>query len=149
MSKKSSKKNQLNERVIFECKPHWFRLFWPAVIGIFFILSGFSSFFTGDISNGFMILIVGILVFVIPYLAEKTNKLVLTDKRLYGKTGIIRIKTLSAPIEKIQTVNINTGLLGRILGYSDLVIHCITGIYTFKKQSNAEEMQNAILNAIK
>ena len=36
-----------------------------------------------------------------------------------------------------------------MFGYSDLEIHCITGVYWFKKQKNAEGMQKAIFDLIK
>ena len=79
----------------------------------------------------------------------RSNKLVLTDKRLYGKNGILKVQKLSVPVDKVQYVNINQGILGKILGYSDIKINAITGTYVFKKQKNSEEMQNAILNSMK
>ena len=138
------------EDIVYECKTHWIALLLPSIIAIFFFL----LFITGltDAENrsySFVFLVISLLSFGIPFLRVKTDHLVLTERQIYGKTGIIKTQSLSAPISKIQTVNINTSLLGRILGYSDLVIHCITGVYYFKKQANAKEMQNAIINAIK
>jgi len=138
------------ERTIYECKTHWIAMVIPAIVGLLFLFSGIVG-MTGtknkESAVGF--LIIAIIAIGFPFLRIKTNKLILTNKRIYGKTGIIRIQSLTSPIEKIQTVNIDKGLLGRVLGYADIKIHCITGVYIFKKQSNAEEMQNAILNTIK
>lgn len=143
-------KTHENENVVFECKTHWIVLLWPTIIAIFFFLLFVTSISSvGDLAYSLFLLALALLIFFIPFLRVKTDHLVLTDKQIYGKTGIIKTQSLSAPISKIQTVNINSSLLGRILGYSDLEIHCITGIYDFKKQSNAREMQNAIINAIK
>lgn len=141
---------EANEKVIYECKTHWMVLAKPMIIGAFFFLLFVTGVTDKETRNfSFVFLISAILVFGIPYLRVKTNHLVLTDKRIYGKTGIIKTTSLTAPISKIQTVNIDRGPLGRVLGYSDLEIHCVTGIYRFKKQSNAQEMQNAIINVIK
>ncbi len=141
---------EVSEKELCKCKTHWSALLWPALLGIFFFLLFISSLGNKDeIGYAFVFLFVAIITFGIPFLRIKTNNLVLTDKKIYGKTGILKTQSLTAPISKIQTVNINTGLLGKILGYSDLEIHCITGVYCFKKQSNAKEMQNAIINSIK
>ena len=143
-------KTHENENVVFECKTHWIALLWPTIIAIFFFL----LFVTGltdpeNRSYSLVFLAISLLSFGIPFLRVKTDHLVLTDKQIYGKTGILKTQSLSAPISKIQTVNIHRSLLGRVLGYSDLEIHCVTGIYDFRKQSNAREMQNAIINVIK
>lgn len=142
--------NNPTEKIICESRTHWVALVIPAIIGIFFFLMFIEAVLDPESrSSSFIFLLIAILAFGIPFLNVKTNHLILTDKRIYGKTGIIKTQSLTAPISKIQTVNLNTGLLGRILGYSDLVIHCITGVYCFKKQANAKEMQNAIINTIK
>lgn len=145
-----------NEQIIYECKPHLIRLLVPAIISSFCIfgsvvgfIGGISRFDFGEILADFIMLFVAFLITAIPFLIMKTNKLILTDKRLYGRTGIIKVQKLSVPVSKIQYVNLEKGIFGRILGYSDIKINAITGTYIFKKQSNAEEMQNAILNTIK
>lgn len=143
-------KLEANEKIIFECKTHWIALLLPAFLSIFTLIMFIPAFLSKENrEDSFILLIMSILLFGIPYLRVRTNRLVLTDKRIYGKSGIIKTTSLTAPISKIQTVNIDKGILGRILGYSDLEIHCITGIYKFKKQSNAQEMQSAIINSIK
>lgn len=141
-------KIELNETIIFECKTHWMALLRPAILGAFFFLS-FLVEIKEDFVYSLIFLLIAVLVFGIPFLRIKTTHLTLTDKRIFGKQGIFNIKELSSPIAKIQTVNIDKKILGRFLGYADISIHCITGIYIFKKQMNAEEMQNAILNTIK
>lgn len=142
---------EVDEKVIIECSPHWSMLIVPAIISLVFVLSSFKGIFSSENrGSGFVCILIAALVFFIPFLLVKNNKLVLTDKRIFGKTGIIKTKSLSSPISKIQTVNIDRNALGRILGYSDLTIHCITGVYVFRlSNSNAQDMQNSILNEMK
>jgi len=127
---------------------HWSILIFPAIIALLLCIIGLIGLLLGTQNKGFalILLILGIIIFFIPFLEFKTSKLVLTDKRLYGKTGIIRVQTLTSPIQKIQTVNVEKSIMGKIFGYSDITINCITGIYVFKRQIDAEKMQNAILN---
>lgn len=140
----------VNEEKIYECKTHWVAMVIPVIVGLLFLLMGAVGMTgTQNKSVALVFLAIGVISIGLPALKTKTNKLVLTDKRLYGRTGIIKTQSLSSPIQKIQTVNIDKKILGKILGYADITIHCITGVYVFKQQSNAEEMQNAILNTIK
>lgn len=146
----AKEKIELNEQKVYECKAHWCNLIVPGLVALFFIgvfATAFSN--PNDRSISIWFLLFAVASFGIPFWKIKSCKLVLTDKRIYGKTGIIKTKSLSAPLSKVQTVNIDKKLFGRIFGYADITIHCITGVYIFKKQSNAEEMQNAILNTIK
>lgn len=139
-----------NEAIICKSRTHWIILVAPwTVAAIFFLLGAFGLTGTKNKETAFGLLIISIATFVITYLNFKTSQIVLTNKRIYGKTGIIKTRSLSSPIDKIQTVNIETSLLGKILGYSNLTIHCITGIYNFSSQSNAEEIQQGIINTIK
>lgn len=144
-------KIETNENVILEIKLHWCVLIIPAIISLFFTMGSIMGLIDNSKDWTFYIvfLIISLLIFVIPFLRFKTSKLILTDKRIYGRVGIIKTKTLSSPISKIQTVNVNKSVLGRIFGYSNLVIHCITGVYEFKTVKNAQDMQNAIINVIK
>lgn len=139
-----------NEQTIYECKTHWIAMVAPVIIGLLFLVMGIIG-LTGTKNQqvAFSFLVIGIICIGYPSLRIKTNKLVLTNKRIYGKTGIVKSQSLSSPVSKIQTVNIETSLLGKIFGYSTLTIHCITGVYIFKSQTNAKEMQGAILNTIK
>ena len=106
-----------NENIVFECKTHWIVLLWPTIIAGFFFLMFIVGLFDAEIRGAsFSFLVMALLVFGIPFLRVKTDHLVLTDKQIYGKTGIIKTQSLSAPISKIQTVNINSSLLGRVLG---------------------------------
>lgn len=138
-----------NEKIIYEAKAHWINFLFPALLGVFFFL----LFLTGlsdkeDFMYSFLLLLFAVLSFGIPFLNIKTTHLILTDKRLYGKTGILKIKRLDIPISKVQYVNVDRSILGRILGYGDIKINALTGLYDFKKQRNPEEMQNAIMNTI-
>ncbi len=143
------KKGEGREKIIYECKEHWMRYAASIIICAILLLSFFIMLSEKETrSDSWYALFMIAIIAGITYIKARSNQLVLTDIRVYGKTGIFKTQSLSSPVAKVQTVNIETGLLGRILGYSDLTIHCITGVYCFKKMKNAREMQNAILNQI-
>lgn len=142
------------EKVLYKCEPHWIKiragLFWSIV----FSLSGVYGLFQDEqmfikILASLICFLISVGLWKLSFSLLNTRELILTDRKIYGKTGIITKRTLSAPINKIQTVRIRKTLGGKMFGYSDLEIHCITGVYWFKKQKNAEGMQKAIFDLIK
>ncbi|MES2138947.1 MAG: PH domain-containing protein [Bacteroidota bacterium] len=61
-------------------------------------------------------------LFIAPLIAMKTSEFAITNKRLIVKTGFLSSKTLEMNLSKIESVNVDQGLLGRILGYGTLKI---------------------------
>ena len=57
---------------------------------------------------------------IYPYLVSKFSEFGITNKRLIIKTGILSRRTLELNLSKIESVNVNQSLLGRILGYGSI-----------------------------
>jgi uncharacterized membrane protein YdbT with pleckstrin-like domain len=57
---------------------------------------------------------------VYPYLVSKFSEFGITNKRLIIKTGILSRRTLELNLSKIESVNVNQSILGRILGYGSI-----------------------------
>ena len=84
-----------DEHVVYETKYHW---------KIFFSLSGIFT------------------LFIAPALARWSDEFVVTSKRVIIKTGIISRKTLEMNLNKIESVNVDQSIMGRLLGYGDVTI---------------------------
>ncbi len=99
-------------------------------------------------------------------------ELAVTNKRIVGKVGVLKTKTLDAPLNKIQTVSIKQTFFGKIFNYStvvvktggeDFVFDCIKSGDTFKRmvmsqidqyeedriKLQASQMANAMAGAMK
>ena len=131
-----------NETIIYECKPHWIVFIKPVILAILWLL-----FFIATQDTVFFLFLFALSV-AWPVLKIKTNCLVLTDKRVYARKGILGTSALTAPYAQINTVSLTRSLIGRVLGYGTLHIHCVTGVYKYAALCNPEEMQNAIINKI-
>ena len=57
---------------------------------------------------------------IYPYLVSKFSEFGITNKRLIIKTGILSRRTLELNLSKIESVNVNQSILGRMLGYGSL-----------------------------
>lgn len=52
-----------------------------------------------------------------------TTELVLTDKRVIAKFGIIRRNTIELRLEKVESIGINQGIIGRIFNYGTILVN--------------------------
>jgi len=57
---------------------------------------------------------------IYPLLVSKYSEFGITNKRLIIKTGILSRRTLELNLSKIESVNVNQSLLGRMLGYGSI-----------------------------
>ncbi len=83
------------ENVIYETKYHW---------KIFFTLSGLFT------------------LFIAPALSRWSDEFVITNKRIICKTGIISRRTLEMNLNKIESVNVDQSIFGRMFGYGTITI---------------------------
>lgn len=151
---------ETKEKLLYKCEPHcikvWIGLFYSVACALTGVMAPFleiEEYSEMGIAEKILFIplcfAIAFGLWKFSFYLLKSRELILTDRKIYGKTGIITKRTLSAPINKIQTVKIRKTLGGKMFGYSDLEIHCITGVYWFKKLKNAEGMQKAIFDLIK
>lgn len=84
-----------DEQVIYETQYHW---------KIFFTLKAIFS------------------LFIYPILARWSDEFVVTNKRIIIKTGIISRRTFEMNLNKIETVNVDQSILGRMFGFGTITV---------------------------
>ncbi len=82
-------------------------------------------------------------VFIIPLVQSYCDEFVITNKRVIVKKGLIAIWTLEMNLQKIETVNVEQSIPGRIFGYGCLTLigtggtkekfYCIKDPISFRK----------------
>ncbi len=84
-----------DEQVEFETQYHWVIFFtWKALLSLF----------------------------IYPMIKRYSDEFAVTNKRVIIKTGLIARKTLEMNLNKIESVNVDQSILGRILGYGTVTI---------------------------
>jgi uncharacterized membrane protein YdbT with pleckstrin-like domain len=63
-----------------------------------------------------------ITLFIAPLLARYSDEFAITNKRIIMKTGLIARRTLELNLSKVESVYVNQSVIGRILGFGDVVI---------------------------
>ncbi len=51
-----------------------------------------------------------------------TTEIAVTDRRVIFKRGLIRRHTIEMNMDKVETVDVDQSLAGRLLGYGDIVV---------------------------
>jgi uncharacterized membrane protein YdbT with pleckstrin-like domain len=69
-------------------------------------------------------------VLLFPWLKQKTTDLVVTNRRVIAKWGVVSLHTIEQRISKIESIRIEQDILGRIFNYGTLVIHGTGGATT-------------------
>lgn len=59
-------------------------------------------------------------LFLLPIIDIWTSEFAITNKRVIIKTGLIARKTVEMNLQKIESVNVDQSILGRILGYGTI-----------------------------
>ena len=116
-----------DENLILEGKTHW------TVLLPHFVL---------------MFVYVGFVTIIPPLISMFTTVLVFTNKRVIGKTGLIKTRELDSPLNKINNVLVTSGLVGKIFNYSTVVITTSSGSYEFKRVSRGRAFRSALLAQI-
>lgn len=80
----------------------------------------------------FAVFTMGLLfpILILPYLQRATTDLGVTNKRVIAKWGLISRRTVEQRIQKIESIRVNQGVVGRLFDYGTIMIHGTGGATT-------------------
>ena len=116
-----------NETPFYKTSLHWvvfLRFAFMALLVFLFIAMPFAialQALTGS-ELGWFALPLPALMLLPPTLAFASSELVITDRRVLIKTGIVRRQTLELFISRIESIAIDQGFLGRMWDYGTVVV---------------------------
>lgn len=93
------------ERVQYRGRVSAWSLFWYWVIGLL-LLPLFG---------------VGLIWWMVAWLKLRSTELAVTNKRVIAKFGFIRRETIEINVARIESVQVNQGVTGRLLNYGTIV----------------------------
>ena len=121
------------------------------LLGIFLLIIQLQNYFyPGFLISDFLNIftIVGLIWLIIRYIAYKTNDLILTDKRVFGKIGLISTTQMQAPLNKIDSVSYSNGLIGKLIGYGTVQIATTSSKFKFRFIRDGQTFYNDIFNQL-
>lgn len=66
--------------------------------------------------------LLGILIWVWAYFNLNANELVVTNKQVIGKIGIISREIINLPLLRIESIDVDQTIMGRIFGYGTVTV---------------------------
>lgn len=132
----------MNKPVV-TCKKHWSALIPTAVITLLLIYAAFH------VKEWYICILAAVILCGVDYLIVNSVCLVLTASDITGKVGIIKSAKLAAPLSKVQDVEIDSGLLGKVLGFSTVKVSTAGSgrtEFVFKNVTNGPELQRKFLD---
>lgn len=109
------------EVIVYRAHRHWVLFTWAILITIvwalFYFLGGPDLYLARWFMFG-----VAVIAWIVSYVVKQSTEFVITNKRVTTKTGIVKRNSLETLLEKVETVGIHQGLLGRLLGFGDVTV---------------------------
>lgn len=123
---------QPDETVRHKAHIHWF-IYLPALVfgAVALIIVGLVTMNIGEIGTNWRVAaliaaalfgLVALYLLLRASIERFSTELVATDRRIIYKRGLIRRFTAEMNMEKVETVLVEQGILGRIFGYGTITI---------------------------
>lgn len=97
-----------------------------------------------------LIVILGVGMIFEAYLRQSRTELVITNRRVMVKFGLVSRHTVELFLSKVEGANIEQGVLGRLLGYGSIHVKGTgTGMTPIDNIANPEIFQRVLLEQIR
>lgn len=97
---------------------HFGRLF----MAVFFIITGAALAYSTQVIWLAALALIGLWLFLLVYIQVKSTELAITNKRIIVKFGFIRRDTTEINLLKVESVQVEQTLLGRILNFGTIIV---------------------------
>jgi uncharacterized membrane protein YdbT with pleckstrin-like domain len=116
------------ERIVYRATiSHW-KFFPSYLVGTLFLLTGFGAYIATGYRAGASLamvavpLVIGLAAIFTAIIRRQTTELVLTDRRIITKRGLVSRDTVEMNLSKVESLHVNQSLMGRILDYGDVTV---------------------------
>jgi uncharacterized membrane protein YdbT with pleckstrin-like domain len=106
------------EQVVFRTRLHLIIFFVPLVL----LAISICLFVYGVPLAAECVLALAVLWGLVKYVDYASSEFAVTNKRVIIKVGVLRRRTVEMLNTKVEAVGVNQGILGRILGYGNIVV---------------------------
>jgi uncharacterized membrane protein YdbT with pleckstrin-like domain len=121
---------QPGETIVYSTKLHWLVYVNAILLGIICIILIGGAIATNDNPNLSLALVIAAILFALLSLAaalrgfirRATTELAVTDHRVIYKSGLLSRHTIEMNRDKVESVDVDQSLLGRIFGYGTVVV---------------------------
>ncbi len=120
------------ESALYRTGLHWIVLVWPVILALLFGVPGLAILVISAVVRqnypglalvaGLVFLGSGVAAALLGFLKRSATEMAVTNKRVVVKTGILNRRTYEILLSKVESIHVEEGLLGRMLGYGSVVV---------------------------
>ena len=110
------------ENVMYRSKLHWQVFLFPGFFAGILLLASIGSFLSWSKGVGLFFLVLAGCLILVPFLKRANSEFAVTNKRIIVKLGFFTTRTVELLHSKVEAISVNQGLLGKMLGYGDIVV---------------------------
>ncbi|MGD0949709.1 MAG: PH domain-containing protein [Candidatus Binatia bacterium] len=114
-----------DETLIYRARLHWIVFVWPALVLVIcyaVALALLLSRAVHEVTLAAIFIAVGSIPIARSLIAYATSEFGVTNKRVLVKIGFIRRNSLEILLNKVESIQIDQGVLGRLLDYGSIVV---------------------------
>lgn len=111
-----------NEHLILKAKIHWIIYVSALIILAIGLILCFRGGGSGLEVIGFILSVIGIAKLLKAWLYCYSTELAITSTRIIAKYGFIRRNTIELKHDKMESLNVDQGIIGRILNYGSVSV---------------------------
>lgn len=116
------------ERIVYRAAISRWKFFPSYVVGSLLVLAA-AGVYVARGNNGVeslamvaVPLVIGLAAILSAVIRRQTTELVLTDRRIITKRGLISRDTVEMNLNKVESLHVNQSLIGRIFDYGDVTV---------------------------
>jgi hypothetical protein len=140
---------QPGEQVRHISSIHWI-VYWPGVVAALLAVVAYCLGETRLLPGvwrytAYALALVAVVLLVRQWLFSWVTEIAVTDRRVIYKRGLVRRQTNEMNMDKVESVQIDQSVLGRILDYGDVkLLGTGEGFETLRTIANPIELRNSI-----
>ncbi|HNQ92576.1 MAG TPA: PH domain-containing protein [Alphaproteobacteria bacterium] len=94
---------------------------------------------------GYFLCLVSLLMFIYTMILRSILMLIVTNQRIFFRSGIIKVDTVQVRLERVESVEIQRTLVGHMLNYGTVVLTGVGSRFSFIPfLANAAHIRNVI-----
>jgi len=141
---------QAGETIKHKSRPHWY-VYLPGWLILLIGIIGLVA-LPRDVAKGLYlygslaIIVIALAVLAVAWIKRHTTEIAVTNKRLIYKEGFISRRTMEMNMDKIESVDVNQTILGRIFDYGTILVRGTgSGLEPLKGIDAPIELRNAVM----
>ncbi len=142
------------ETVLYRTRLHWVSILWSVVFAALFGIVGLLLVVVAlsDIKGSGDAMWIGLFFIVVAAglgflgkLRRNSVEMAVTNKRVIIKVGLFSKRTIELFLAKVESIGVNQGILGRVLGYGSVVVRGTGGTAEpFKHVEHPEDFRHQV-----